>query len=176
MTEAEEYLKLEFDGLLDWKPRIVPDAVVVLCAEEVDVSGENKERIDAGIAATQGGGQKVPLIFLGTIKHIEKLEEYLAKNQSDLRPLYPTKRLHESSWTQIRSLADYLKRNPFNKLLVLTHAYHIPRVKRYCVKYLSNCEYDFLPVGNIENQKQQVKSEIEKIIKYAEKGDLPLRV
>jgi hypothetical protein len=150
------------------------DAVVMLCAEEVDASGENGERIMAALNVQGKIKPSSPLLYMGTIYHIKGLEDYLTKNKLTPNILYPTRRRAESSWTEIRSLADYLKKKKFEKVLVLTHAYHLPRIMRYCASYLTDQDYDFFPVGHIENQIAQTQAEVQKIIKYAEKGDLPL--
>ena len=171
MNKIAEKLEKEFYQVANESSNLF-EVVVVFCAEEVEVKGENKQRIDAALKIVNS--QKVPLIFLGTIKHIDFLKQYMAKNKMKIDIFYPTKRWHESSWTQIKSLAQYLKKNPFKNLLFVTHAYHIPRIKRYCYKYLPNINYGFLPIGDIRKQGTQVKNEIDKIIKYPGKGDLPL--
>ena len=150
------------------------DAVVVLSAEEVEVEGENKRRIDAGLNLIREIKKNGAMIFLGTVWHIKYLEHYLSHRKINFSLLLPTKRRHESSRTQIRSLADFLKKKPFSNILVVSHAYHIPRVKRYCAQYLTGQKYDFYPVGQIKKQTRQLEDEIDKIIKYAQKGDLPL--
>jgi len=152
-------------------------AVIVLCAEEVEITGENKERIDAALGIINSLDNTPPLIFMGTKAHIIALEAYLCVKKDDVKVLYPTRRKHESSWTQIKSLAQYLCQKKFKKVLIVSHAYHIPRLRRYCSKYINKeQQYKFYPVGNIKNQSRRVKEEIVKIIKYAKKGDLPLEV
>ena len=147
-------------------------AIVVLCAEETNIEGENKQRIDAGIQLLQNMEEK-KFLFLGTKFHIAYLKKYIDK-KSDITLLFPMHREHESSRTQIISLAKYCIKNHFGHIVIVSHAYHIPRIKRYCVAYLSAQKYDFYPVGDINSQSQRIDNEIEKIIKYAKKGDLPL--
>jgi len=178
MEEATQRQKLfrEFSHVNAY-PKSAPqtfDAVVVLSAEEVEVEGENKQRIDAGLNLIREIKKNGAMIFLGTTGHIKCLKNYLGKQKSNFSLFFPTKRPHESSRTQIRGLADFLKKKPFSNILVVSHAYHILRIKRYCAKYLIGQKYDFYPVGQIKKQTRQLEGEIEKIIKYAQKGDLPL--
>lgn len=144
--------------------------VVVLCAEEVDITGENKERVNAGLKLSRN---KAKFIFLGTKTHNQAFEDYLKKTANKLKVIYPTNRKENSTRTQIKDLSNFLQKNPLGKLLIVSHTYHIPRIKLYCKKYLpKNIDYDFWPVGRIENQQKQVEREIKKIVKYKAQGDL----
>jgi uncharacterized SAM-binding protein YcdF (DUF218 family) len=152
------------------------DAVVVLCAEGIEVEGENKERIDTAIDILDSTKDQIPLIFMGTIKHIKNLKPYLLKNKIKFPVFYPTKRLHESSWTQVKSLSEYAQKKHFSDILIISHAYHIPRVKRYCAKYMNGTNCSFLPVGDIQDQSSKIGGEIDRIIRYSKKGDLTLDI
>ncbi len=151
------------------------NAVVVLCAEEVEVDGENGMRIHAGLEICKNTG--AVMIFLGTIYHNTNLKAFLIQHEAVVSVYFPRNRKSESSWTQVRALAVFLKRKSFPHLLILSSAYHIPRIRRYCQQYLPTTqERDFYPVGNILEQKHNISSEIDRIIRYAEKGNLPLWV
>lgn len=148
------------------------DAIVVICAEEVGIEGENGERIKTGLDIAKKA-KAAYFIFLGTKSHNQTLEKYLRKSANKLKIIYPTNRKEASTRTQIKDLSNFLKKNPLGKLLIVSHTYHIPRIKLYSKKYLSNkTAYSFWPVGEIENQKKQVVREMKKIIRYKSLGHL----
>jgi len=152
------------------------DAVVVLSAEEVRVDGENGQRIDVAIKYLLSSRSHSPLIFLGTVEHIKNLEAYIQEMNYKITILFPSRRKYESTWTQIKSLVKFLERHSFDNLLIISHTYHIPRISRYCKKYIKNASYDFYPVGRPVDQEDKIEEEIDKIFRYAEKGDLPLLI
>lgn len=157
------------------------EAVVVLSAEEVDIIGENGLRIKEGIELTQkmkSANSIFPkLIFVGTKTHNKIFKEFLIQSHSILDVINLSNRLNASTRSQIKDLSFYLKKSKIKSVVILSHAYHIPRIKRYCSKYIArDVTCFFWPIGNISEQKLQIKSEIEKIIRYSDKGDLPLFV
>lgn len=165
----------EFKHLKNDKIKEDIDAVVVLSAEEVEVKGENKERIREGLKFSMK--KLIPLIFLGTKIHDKYLEKYAAeKNLQKKQIYYPVKRKKTSTKTQIKDLAMFLTRHNFKSLLIVSHLYHIPRIKRYCKKYLQNTRLYFFCLGDIKKQTKQMLAEIEKIIKYSQKNDLSLNI
>ena len=148
-------------------------AVAVLSAEEVLVEGEQQQRVGKTIEIAQNN--QLPIIFLGTKLHNKFFKKYLIDNKLDLKFFFPTNRIQDSSRTQIKHLSIFLKKHSFGKLLIISSAYHIPRIKRYCQHYLIE-KCDFLPVGKVNSQKALVETEIKKIIEYAKKGDLSLLI
>jgi len=149
------------------------DAVVVLCAEETDVSGENKERIDTGIFLAKAN-QNTSLIFLGTKLHNAAFQTYQEKTAPTVKVLFSANRTQDSSRTQLKSLSYFLRKHHFENIVIVSHAYHLPRLMRYVKQFLPNTNVLYFPVGQITDQIDRVKTEIDKIIKYGEQGDLPL--
>lgn len=145
------------------------DAVIVLSAEETEVRGENGDRIKKGINIAYKTGAPY-FIFLGTKNHNQKAYKYFKKK--NIQIIYPTWKIHASTRTQIYDLSKFLKEEKLANILIISHAYHIPRIKKYCAKLLSNIHYDFWPVGDIKKQKKQYESEMEKIKKYRALGHL----
>ncbi len=145
--------------------------VVILGAEETDISGENKDRIDMGISLAKKI-KKPSIIFLGTKKHNHNFKNYLLKKnfRPDLK--IPTNRINTSTKTQIRDLANFLKDKKIDNLLIISHSYHLPRIKKYFNKYLPNIHIFLHGVGDIKSQEKEVESEIKKINLYSKKGDL----
>jgi spore coat polysaccharide biosynthesis protein SpsF len=168
----KEKLHKEFENVpITFNPEEIPDALVVLSAEENDISGENKERINEAVKISKRFKRK--LIFLGTKTHNLNFEKYIRTEGLDFTT--PVKRQGANTKTQISELAKYLITNKFSNLLIISSSYHIPRIRRYVSRYLDkNTAVSFLGVGKINTQKLQIELEIEKIIKYAEKGDLVL--
>ncbi len=146
------------------------DAIVVLCAEEPEVKGENRERIRAGINIAKKS--KIPyFIFMGTKVHNQHVAKYL--KSKNIQAIFPTQRIQNSTRTQIIDIANYLKKNPLANILIISHAYHIPRVKLYSEKYLQKkVDYDFWPIGRLQDQKEQLEKEMKKIKKYQSLGHL----
>ena len=150
-------------------------AVVVLSAEETDLSGENKQRVLAGLKLCRAIKNSASFVFIGTESHNKNLEIYLAEKNSRIVAHYPALRRSGTTRTQIKSLSSFLKKKKINSLLIVSHAYHIPRIARYCKTYLNEeISYDFYPVGKIEKQLKQMKLEVQKIVLYSQKGHLPL--
>lgn len=151
----------------------VSASVVVFCAEETDVIGENKERIDAGINLVKADPKK-QLIFLGTKLHNTSFKTYLKSTAPTVTTHLPTNRTQDSSRTQLKYLSYFLSKHKSEKIVIVSHAYHLPRLMRYVEQFLPNTKVLYFPVGQIVEQLDRVKTEIDKIVKYGEQGDLPL--
>ena len=171
-----EKLRKEFESIpIRLKPSAKPDAIVVLSAEENVVLGENKDRIDQAIKLAKKF--KARLIYLGTKGHNLSFRKYLNQNNFDLNISMPVVRQEASTKTQIQGLARYLGKSSVRDLVIVSSSYHIPRIKRYCVKYLDkSITTSFLGVGQIREQQIQKELEIKKLLKYSQKGDLPLLI
>ncbi|KKQ18167.1 MAG: hypothetical protein US31_C0008G0010 [Berkelbacteria bacterium GW2011_GWA1_36_9] len=172
--EIKDKLKKEFTAL-DRKSRNlgknVP-AMVVLAAEETSVRGENKERIDEGIKIVNKLRNNPILLYLGTQRHNLKAKSYLdAKNvQFDLISSH----FPANTKNQIVDLKNYLEKHQVSSVIIVSHIYHIPRIKRYCKMLIPKINITFWKIGKMKDYKRQVNEEIEKIIEYSKKGDLPL--
>ena len=146
----------------------------------MDVKGENKQRLEEGLKLIKKIRVKKgkPLfVFLGTKTHNDNLKNYLAKRKNDIQILYGCIRKYVSTRTQVQDLVRLFKKTSPKNILVVTHAYHIPRIKRYFKKYLqTKLKYNFWPVGDIKKQQKQVEKEIKKIIKYSTKHHLSVNL
>lgn len=152
-------------------------AVVVYCAEDVEVSNENKERIIQGVNLMKKISKSAIFIYLGSKYHNNSLKKYLNYKKHAFIVHFPVTRKHVSSYAQTKYLQSFLERSSLTNFIVVTHAYHVPRLNRYLVKYLDKkYNYIFWPVGRINKQLTSVDNEINKIIKYSAKGDLPLEI
>lgn len=150
-------------------------SIVVLAAEEVNIAGENGERIQKGFDLLKKINIK-KFIFLGTKKHNEILKRYFSKFKFEAELIIPTNRISASTKTQILDLGHFVKKNMLDNLIIVSHSYHIPRIKRYCGKYLLAINIGFCSIGKIKDQTKQVLSENQKIVDYSKKGDLKLIV
>ena len=139
------------------------------------MEGEQKERINKAIEIAQKI-KPIYLIFLGTKLHNKHTNEYLTLQKINIKIVFPTNRTQDSTRTQIKHLAVFLKKYPECKTLIVSTAYHIPRIQRYFQHYSIIGKCDFYPVGKISEQRAQIETEIKKIITYAKKGDLPLLI
>lgn len=171
-TKQEIQLLVEFYSLkFDPAFKKLFDAIVVLSAEEVELIGENKKRLQQALTLLKDQKKNPILIFLGTKTH-DKYFNHFVRNKVK-KFISISNRKEASTKTQIKDLVDYLKKHLYKKVLIVSHAYHIPRIRRYCQKYIpSSIHYDFCPVGNIAEQEKQIRIEIKKIIKYKAQGHL----
>lgn len=163
----------EFRNLKRSSPPKGISFVAILSAEEIEIEGENGERLKAGIK--QSLKYSVPLLFIGTKLHNKFCADYLKKRNIKTKAYFPANRKEATTKTQIKDLAKFINANKPTSVLLVSHFYHIPRIKRYCQKYLNkDTDINFYFIGNLEDQKQQVLVEIKKIISYSKKNDLPL--
>lgn len=150
------------------------DAVVVLAADEVRVSGENRQRIDEGLAILKKLKKGCKFIYIGTEKHNGHLKKYLKTKKGEFLKFNLIKDPGSNTKTQVEKLGKFVRTRSMKKLLIVSHVYHLPRIRRYCkVSIDESTETHFYPVGKIEDQNKQIGYEISKIVKYAKKGDLP---
>jgi len=172
--EIKKKLLLEFKDLDRLKNDSIrdSDAVIVLAAEETQVTGENKERVEEGLKIVKNKQNNPKLFFLGTKIHNRELKKYLDKKITEI--IYIESKNDATTKVQIKDFAKLLAKNKFKKALFVSHFYHIPRIKRYCHIYLKGLNSYFWKIGTFNQQNKQVEEEIQKIIKYASKGDLSL--
>lgn len=174
INSIKDKLRLEFVDLKQSVPVSQKfDFTVVFSAEENDISGENKTRLMQGLKLSK---KETRLIYLGTKTHNQNVKVFLREKHPKTLISYPVKRQEASTKTQVKDLAKFLKEKGADlQILMVSHSYHIPRIKRYCKKYMPReTNIIFFGIGKITAQKKQVNIEIKKIINYAKKGDLPL--
>ena len=172
--EIKNKLKKEFTSLENQKNKVSEnaEAVVILAAEETDVKTKNKERIDEGLKIISILDSKPLLIYLGTQDHNKSALIYL--RQKDIAPKLIESHSQANTKDQIVDLQEYLKKYPLESIIIVSHIYHVPRIKRYCKILIPGGDITFWGIGRIENYKKEVNKEIEKIIAYSKNGDLPL--
>jgi len=174
----KQKLMLEFEDIK--KPKFVDlkklDAVVVPAAEETKVEGETKQRIDEGLKIYKKTGKNCLFIYLGVKAGKDYFANYV-KDKIDLkRRVALTSRNEASTKTQIRDFSRRLNEINAKSILFVSSAYHLPRLQRYCRKFIDAKKYKlfYWPVGSIKKQQDGIQKEINKIIRYAKKGDLSL--
>jgi len=150
-------------------------AIAILAAKGVKIQGENKERILIAIRLAKEKYKHCPVIFLGTGVQIKFFKKNLQRFGLNQKILFPSYKERTNTKMQIEDLAKLANKQKANNILIVSHAYHIPRIKRYCKRYFDekNKVY-FWPVGSVQKQKRLIEAEIKKIIKYSAKGDIPL--
>lgn len=167
-------LKKEFINIFPKKPSFTVENIVTLSAEEIEVEGENRERIIEALQLVRKN-KLHRLIYCGVKIQNANLQLFLNTSNPNIQLILPTSRIHSSTRTQIKDLALFLRKYKLDNLIIVSHVYHLPRIKRYCFKFFpKNTNYSLVGVGNLKNYKSQVEREAEKIIEYSNKGDLPL--
>lgn len=176
--EIKHRLLLEFKNI-KFKKSLLDDVnyIAVLSAEEVTLSGENGERFLQVFNLVKNDRKKT-IIFLGTKLHNLNLEKFLKREVYLCKIVILGSRSDSTTKIQIKQLSSFLgKHRVINKILIVSNTYHFPRIKRYCRMYLnSKVRTYYIGIGDIRFQTQRVDDEIEKIIKYASKKDLPLLI
>ena len=174
--EIKNKLKKEFASLENQKNKVskIAEAVVILAAEEEDIVGQNKERIDEGLKIISILDNKPLLIYLGTQNHNKSASIYL--RSKDITPKLIESRNQANTKDQIIDLGNYLKNQEMASITIVSHIYHIPRIKRYCKMIIPNVNVMFWKIGKMVDFKKEINQEIEKIIEYSKQGDLPLFV
>ena len=114
--------KNEFD------PKV--EAVVILAAEEEDIVGQNKERIDEGLKIISTLECKPLLIYLGTQNHNKSASIYIRSKDITFKQI--KSRNQANTKDQIIDLRRYSKNHEIASITIVSHVYHIPRIKRYC--------------------------------------------
>lgn len=174
--EIKTKLKKEFSSLERQKKELnkKTGAVIILAAEETDVKGKNKDRIDEGLKIISILDSKPLFIYLGTKNHNRSALIYLRSKDITFKLI--ESRSQANTKDQIVDLQEYFKKCPVKSIIIASHIYHIPRIKRYCRMIIPKVNILFWKIGKIADFKKETIEEIEKIIDYSKKGDLPLFV
>ncbi len=150
-------------------------AVIVFSAEELEVSGNNKKRIMEGIKIVNSLPTNTPFVYLGTKKQNAELKKFLKGKVISKKILFPSNRITANTRLQTMDLIKFIKKKSLKNILIVSHFEHLPRIKRYLsLDKSSNLQIQIWPVGSLKSRSSFVMPEIERIIKYAEMGDLPL--
>ena len=174
--EIKSKLKKEFDSLDKNKGKFhsKTNAVVILAAKETEITGENKERLDEGFKLSRKLKTKPTFLFLGIKEHNQNAASYINSRNVKFELIENPNQANTKD--QIVDLKNYLEKHSIRSIILVSHIYHIPRIKRYCKILISKINMTFWKIGKIEDYKRQVNEEIEKIIEYSKQGDLPLFV
>ena len=150
-------------------------AVIVLSADETGIVGENKERIIEGLKIIKKVNKNCSFIYVGTKDHNKSFNKFLRKQTINIERFFLLEDKFSNTKTQIIQLSKFAKSHKLKNLLLISHAYHMLRIQRYCKLYVENlARVYYYPIGRITAQHRQVREEIRKIIKYSQYGDLPL--
>jgi len=151
------------------------DAVIVLSADETNVIGETKQRIDEGLKLFKRVPKNCVFMYLGVKAGKKPFIDYVKNNYDINRFMVFASRKESSTKTQIKDFAKFMERGKFKKIVIVTSAYHIPRVKRYVKRYISErIAVYFWPSRKISMHKKEIETEINKIINYSKKGEFSL--
>lgn len=178
---SKKQLQGEFEKVKKEKnPKITKDfeAVVILSGESGDPANptnldDTEERTQAGIEIfkkIKKLGSNPTLILNGTDAQNGLMEKNAKKEKVDNLQLIKNLPVPNiSTLTQFQGL----KNKFFKKIVIVTHAYHGPRVKKYAKKYLpKNCRYQLFLLDRDKISQNLIREEIEKILRYSQKGDL----
>ncbi len=170
MSEFEHIKKPKFSNFKKL------DAVVILAAEETDMAGETKQRVDEGLKIYKKTGKKCLFVYLGVKAGKDYFIDYVEDKIDLNRIMVLTNRKEASTKTQIKDFSKFLNDKGLTSIILVSSAYHLPRLQRYCKKFIDGKKYklSYWPVGETGSQKLLVDKEISKIIRYAKKGDVSL--
>lgn len=169
----------EFEDLYNNPSKTVPkdaDGVIVLMGPTLKV---DTSRIKLGLNILKTLGGSVPIIFSGVT---EKREEILSllERLSSSKSLIHFQDCGKIGTANTKTQFEILITSPLTKdlrrLVIITSAWHIPRVKRTAAKFLPP-ETEFVVMGNPDGSDDcdsfaLVMDEIRKIIEYSAKGDI----
>ena len=128
-------------------------------------------------------GRKFPVLYVsGYDEHNTNLKQWHAEDVFEKEYAFPKNNLRIGPQEHIRHTGDqfelfprrFLKGN--KKIVIVTDAYHIPRVRRYVEKFFpaQREQFVFYPAQPIAMSPADVKRETKKIIGYSKKGIIPL--
>lgn len=168
-------LMAEFENVK--KPKLVNfiklDAIVVPSAEETAVEGETKQRIDEGLKMFNKASNQCLFIYLGVRAGKNHFINYARDKIDPEKRVVLASRNEASTKTQTKDLSRFLDKMLLKNILIVSHAYHIPRIKLYVNMFRNKItRVHYWPVGKISKQSKQTVVEINKIIRYAKRGDL----
>lgn len=182
-ADLQKRLEKEFDEVKKGtNTKITSDieAVVVLSGESRDPAikttfHDTEERLEEGIKIykkIQALGGSPTLVLNGTdpqniFMENESRQQKVDKIITVKNPPFPL----ASTKTQFEGLQDL----DFEKIAIVTHAYHGPRTFRYAKKMLpNNYGFNLFLIARDKIDQSQIQKEIKKITEYASKRDIDL--
>jgi len=162
-------------------PPLDTQAVIVLTGDGTTHERENLSRIERGLSALKALPESVPMYFNGVTEERRYAPDLMRKlgipkavalfQDCGLRGVANTK-------TQFDAIREDPRTRDLTSIVLVTSSYHIPRVARSASKLLSEA-MNFVVLADMRdyllvpfNPLLKVAGEIERILKYADKGDI----
>jgi DUF218 domain len=186
-TTIQKAIRAEFKR---WKkpPRITSgDLIWVLSGYETswDAGSDTRRRLENGIrlAKKLSCDDRAPKVYIsGYNEHNTNLRHHLSKRVLERTYGFPKGRLIIGPLENILHTDDQFKKFPKTflasggNILIVTDAYHIPRVMRYVDKHFKKDadRFSYYPARPVTMTKKQIDAEIEKILVYSKRNVIPL--
>ena len=180
LKNIKPFLKNEFLTLPTEKPNLpsVIGSIILLTGEGMESSnvghendGDTQRRFEHAVKLLLEQADQPFFVINGSDEQNHQLETTakLRGVTSEKILLIPNPPL-SNTMTQIKEIS---RRNLPQPYVFVTDPFHIPRVRRYVKKWLPESQSYYSFTNHSINEKD-IQSEIEKIIKYANQGDLSL--
>ncbi|MBI2010384.1 MAG: hypothetical protein HYS86_04400 [Candidatus Chisholmbacteria bacterium] len=153
------------------------EAVWVLSGPELRVSGNNGKRIRKGLQVARRH-RAAYFIFNGVREQNRQLKRYLAKSKKWMFRIVifdSNKGRRGNTREQVQTLAARKNLAALQPMVIVSNLPHLPRVKRYLdfFRMLKNQTY-LVGVGSLLDKELTIISELRKLIRYSQIGDLRL--
>ncbi|MEK7107520.1 MAG: NAD-dependent epimerase/dehydratase family protein [Patescibacteria group bacterium] len=182
-------LRLEFERSQD-SPKPRPDWRIIWVLTGYDTSwdarSDTRRRVEEGMRLAKKisrvNGGKLPTIYVsGYDEHNSNLRKWRTEGLFEKKYSFPEANLIVGPLQNILHTWDQFKLFPHKflkgnkKIIIVTDAYHIPRIERYVEKFFpaERERFIFYPAKPITINLAYIKSETKKIIKYSKKGIIP---
>ena len=189
-AQTERAIRSEFRQWLN-QPRPQKDWDIIWVLTGYDTSwntgSDTRRRLEEGmrlakkIAKINRG--KSPSIYIsGYDEHNANLKKWRMEGLFEEKYSFPKKNVLIGPLEHILHTGDQFKLFPRKflkgnkRIVVVTDAYHIPRVERYVEKFFpqERERFVFYPVPSAAPSAVRIKKEVQNIIKYSQKGIIPL--
>lgn len=190
--DTERNIRAEFK---QWEkqPAIEADWRVIWVLTGYDTSwdreSDTRRRLEKGMRLAKKiscmRGSTLPTIYIsGYDEHNANLRKWRTEGLFEKKYSFPKKNVLIGPQEHILHTGDQFKLFPKKflegnqKIVVVTDAYHVPRVQRYVEKFFpgERARFVFYPVPSTMPSTAQIKKEVQNIIKYSRKGIIPLFV
>jgi len=181
LSDIEELIRQKFLAIREFRFTQLPkksDVIAILSGPEIEIAGENGKRIDKALEIQhyyQSKKSEVPVIYLGTAGQTKQFDKYLSRHRGITSNTSLNIGKTANTLDQIKKLALLAKQRIWENIVLVTTSYHVPRVDAYCRKHFKGkLPYFIAYHGTIHEYQDRVPEEIQRIIRYAQKGDLIL--
>ena len=173
------------------QPKVEKDWDVVWVLSGYDTGWEKgsdtRRRLEWGIRLAKKihkvQGSKLPQVYIsGYDQHNQNLKKWRSEDFFEEKYSFPKKNLIVGPQEHIRHTGDQFALFPRTflkgdkKIVIVSDAYHLPRVRRYVEKYFPHQTYRFVfyPATPLTMSADDIRRELQKIITYSRKGIIPL--